>query len=88
MDSSRLVHVYGLNGMGSEAVALFHRIPSEMLVDHTYVSVLNACSHSKLVDDAQAIFSQIKNKQKRICTVMVGDDMILPSGNDAEFLFV
>ena len=57
--------------MGSEAVALFNRIPPEIINDHTYVCVLNACSHSRLVNEARAIFSTISTKDKMIYTTMV-----------------
>ena len=61
--------------MGSEAVKLFYQIPKSIdleSTDHFYVSLLNACSHSKLTDEARTIFSQIVKKQKRMYTVMVG----------------
>lgn len=66
-----LVNSYGLNGEGSQAVELFHRIPRQLIDDVTYVCVLNACSHSGLVDQARAIFSRIENKSDPIYTTMV-----------------
>jgi pentatricopeptide repeat protein len=65
------VNSYGLNGEGVEAVALFHRIPRKFIDDVTYVCVLNACSHSGLVDQARAIFSTIEVKFDMIYTTMV-----------------
>ena len=66
-----LVNSYGLNGMGTDAVELFRRIPHEMIVDQTYTCVLNACSHSALVEEARAIFSNIPVKTKWTYTPMV-----------------
>ena len=69
----RLVNSYGLNGEGRQAVELFHRIPSQFIGDVTYVCVLNACSHSGLVDQARAIFSKIAIKSDIIYTTMVSE---------------
>ena len=66
-----LVHSYGLNGLGQDAVQLFRRIPPEMISEKTYVCVLNACSHSGLVDEAREIFSKIPVKNKWNYTAMV-----------------
>ena len=57
--------------MGSNAVELYHRMPLEMIVEKTYVCVLNACSHSGLVDEARSIFSNIQMKNKWVYTSMV-----------------
>ncbi len=57
--------------MGSEAVQLFHQMPSEHMNEATYVCVLNACSHSGLVDQARAIFANISVKTDKIYTTMV-----------------
>ena len=57
-----LVNSYGLNGKGIQAIELFHQMPSELILEATYVSVLNACSHSGLVDEARSIFKNINNK--------------------------
>ncbi|UJR15099.1 hypothetical protein I4U23_002066 [Adineta vaga] len=66
-----MINAYGLNGMGLKAVELFHRVPSEYIDEPTNVCVLNACSHSGLVDEARSIFNNIQNKTERIYTVMV-----------------
>jgi pentatricopeptide repeat protein len=68
---SRLVNSYGLNGMGIQAIELFHQMPSELILEETYVCVLHACSHSGLVDQARSIFSNINNKTEKIYTTMV-----------------
>ncbi|UJR29805.1 hypothetical protein I4U23_017349 [Adineta vaga] len=66
-----MINSYGLNGMGHQAIKLFHQVPSKLLFDGTYVSVLNGCSHAGLVDEAYEIFSTIKNKTEKIYTTMV-----------------
>ena len=57
--------------MALQAVELFSRMPSELITDTTYVCVLNACSHAGLVNEAQAIFSSIKNKTEYVYVTMV-----------------
>ena len=47
-------------------------MPTEMIVEKTYACILNACSHSGLVNEARSIFSTIKMKNKWIYTAMVG----------------
>lgn len=68
-----LVNAYGLNGMGLQAVQLFSIIPSAMFNSWIYVCVLNACSHSALVDRAKQIFDQIPfdDRTDQIYTTMV-----------------
>ena len=45
--------------MGREAVQLFRQLPPNILNGWIYVSVLNACSHSGLIEEAQQIFDRI-----------------------------
>ena len=71
-ESLFLVNSYGLNGMGYKAIELYYRMPVEMIVEKTHVCVLNACSHSGLVDEARSIFSTIRMKNKWVYTAMVG----------------
>ncbi|CAF1052345.1 unnamed protein product [Adineta steineri] len=68
-----MINAYGLNGMGIEAIKIFHNIPSNMLNNAIYVCVLNACSHSALVNQAQEIFQNIPSDQRteQIYTTMV-----------------
>ncbi|CAM4770811.1 unnamed protein product [Rotaria magnacalcarata] len=66
-----MINSYGLNGMGIEAVKLFHQMPKELINDITYTSVLNACSHSGLVDAARSIFNNIQTKTDIIYTAMI-----------------
>ncbi len=57
--------------MGIQAIELFHQMPCELKLEETYVCVLNACSHSGLINQAQSIFSNINNKTEKIYTAMV-----------------
>jgi pentatricopeptide repeat protein len=57
--------------MGIQAIELFRQIPSEFINVVTNVSVLNACSHSGLVDQARSIFNNIEDKTEHIYTTMV-----------------
>jgi hypothetical protein len=65
------VNAYGRNGMGSDAVAVYRQMPEKMRNAMSHVCVLNACSHSGLVDEAQAIFNEIDIKSERIISTMV-----------------
>ena len=66
-----LVNSYGRNGMGSEAVQLYRRMPDDLRNAVTHVCVLNACSHSGLIDQAQSIFHNIQTKSGYIIGTMV-----------------
>ena len=46
-------------------------MPKELINEATYICVLNACSHSGLVNEARLIFQNIQMKTIRIYTVMV-----------------
>jgi pentatricopeptide repeat protein len=65
------VNAYGLNRMGLEAVGLYRKMPHHLRTEATYVCVLNACSHSGLVDEAHSIFNEIPQKTNQITTTMV-----------------
>jgi PPR repeat len=65
------VNAYARNGMGSDAIALYRRMPEKMRDTVSHVCVLNACAHSGLVDEAQAIFNEIDMKSERIISTMV-----------------
>ena len=65
------VNAYGLNRMGLEAVDLYRKMPPHIRDDVTYVCVLNACSHSGLLDEAHSIFNEIPQKNKYVITAMV-----------------
>ena len=66
-----VVNGYGRNGMGTEALDLYHQIPRDMRTGVASVCVLNACSHSGLIDQAKAVFDSIEYKNESIIGVMV-----------------
>ncbi|CAF4321134.1 unnamed protein product, partial [Rotaria sp. Silwood2] len=68
-----MINAYGLNGMGFEAIELFNTIPSSMLDNIIYICVLNACSHSAILNQAWKIFEKIPIEQRteQIYTTMV-----------------
>ncbi|CAF0958073.1 unnamed protein product [Adineta steineri] len=66
-----MINSYGLNGMSIEAIELFHKVPSHLIQESTYVCVLNACSHSGLVQQARSLFNNIQMKTEKIYTVMI-----------------
>ncbi len=66
-----LVNAYGLNGMGIQAIEIYYQMPTELINEGTYICIINACSHSGLVDQARSIFQNIQNKTERIYTSMV-----------------
>ncbi len=59
--------------MGMQAVELFRQVPFDMLNESIYVCLLNACSHSGLIQESREIFNEIPINQKtnRIYTTMV-----------------
>ena len=57
--------------MGLEAVKLYQKIPNNSRDEVSHICVLNACSHSGLLDEAQSIFIKIPNKTEKIITTMV-----------------
>jgi hypothetical protein len=66
--------------MGKEAIELFHRTPVDVLDEWIYVCVLNACSHSDLIDNAQNIFERIPNErrtEKIYTTLVIADSVFL-----------
>ena len=57
--------------MGLEAVELYHKIPIHFRDEASDVCVLNACSHSALLNDARLIFDGISHKTEKVITTMV-----------------
>jgi pentatricopeptide repeat protein len=57
--------------MAADALELYRRMPSELIVEKTHVCVLNACSHSGFVNEARLIFQNIRVKDKWTYTAMV-----------------
>ncbi|CAF1414299.1 unnamed protein product [Rotaria magnacalcarata] len=66
-----MINVYGLNGMGSEAIELFRHVPANERDDISYICALNACSHSGLLAEARIIFNQVPTKTEKIITTMI-----------------
>ncbi|CAF1313013.1 unnamed protein product [Adineta ricciae] len=66
-----MINVYGLNGMGYDAIQLDNRMPAKMGNDKIHVCVSNACFHSSLVNEYRSIFATIPNKNHYIYTTMV-----------------
>ncbi|CAF3883915.1 unnamed protein product [Rotaria sordida] len=65
------VNGFGLNGMGSEAIKLYREMPNNLRNEVTHICVLNACSHSGFLHEAQNIYNVISFKTEKIVTVMV-----------------
>ena len=59
--------------MGVQAIELYRQVPEELFKEATHVCVLNACSHSGLVDEARSIFTNLHMKTERIYGTMVGE---------------
>ncbi|CAF4028849.1 unnamed protein product [Rotaria sordida] len=66
-----MINAYGLNHMGLEAVDLYRKMPDHLRNEITYICVLNACSHSGLLDQAHSIFNEISQKSKKIIGAMI-----------------
>ena len=61
--------------MGIEAIETYRQMPVELIDEVVHICLLNACSHSGLIDDARTIFDNIENKTGKIYTTMVGSNM-------------
>ncbi|CAF0744675.1 unnamed protein product [Adineta steineri] len=66
-----MINCYGLNGQGNQAIELYRKIPKKFIDEVTHVCVLNACSHSGLVDEARTIFLNTETKTNKIYTAMI-----------------
>ncbi|CAF3141028.1 unnamed protein product [Rotaria socialis] len=66
-----MINSYGLNGMGLQSIELYYQMPKELINEATYICVLNACSHSGLVNEALSIFKTIEIKTERIYTSII-----------------
>ena len=73
--------------MGIEAIELYHQIPEQLIDEATHVCVLNACSHSGLVDKARLIFENIPMKTEKIYCTMVFKEIALTDLNDLFVLY-
>ena len=58
--------------MGVAALQLFHEIPANMVDSWINVCLLNACSHSALINEARQIFQNIPRDKRteKIYTAM------------------
>ena len=57
--------------MGSQALELYRKMPKHLHDEVTHICVLNACSHSGLLNEARSIFNEITIKTDKIITTMV-----------------
>jgi pentatricopeptide repeat protein len=57
--------------MGLQAIELYRQMPLELINEVTYICVLNACSHSGLIDEARSIFRNIQTQTEKIYGTMV-----------------
>ena len=70
---SSLVNAFGPKGRRSRAVDLYARMSDDMRNEITRTCVLNACSHSGLLNEIRSIFEKISPKTVKITTAMVID---------------
>ncbi|CAF3819776.1 unnamed protein product [Rotaria sp. Silwood1] len=66
-----MINAFGLHGMGSEAIQLYRKMPNNLHDEISHICVLNACSHSGLLQEAWSIFNDIPLKTERIYTTMI-----------------
>ncbi|CAF1234964.1 unnamed protein product [Adineta steineri] len=66
-----MINAYGKNRMGLEAVDLYRKMPNSLRNEISYICILNACSHSGLLDEAYSIFNEISHKTQQVITTMV-----------------
>ena len=57
-----MINANGMHGCGSKAIALFKKMTDENVIpDHiTFLALLNACSHSGLMDEGKRVFDIMK----------------------------
>ncbi|CAF1240268.1 unnamed protein product [Rotaria magnacalcarata] len=65
-----MINSFGLNRMDSEAVDLYRKMPNNLQDEVSSVCVLNACSHSGLLNEAHSIFNEVSHKTKKIISAM------------------
>ncbi|CAF1120001.1 unnamed protein product [Rotaria sordida] len=71
MTYTAMINAFGLNGMGSEAIQLYRKMPNNLRNEISHICVLNACSHSGLLQEAWNIFNDIPLKTEKMYTTMV-----------------
>ncbi|CAF2853700.1 unnamed protein product [Rotaria sp. Silwood2] len=75
-----MINIYGLNGMGLEAIELFNKVPSNMLNDTIYVDTI---SRVFLFDEAQKLIDEYE-KSHDSCIPMYMS--ILSSARNAKYI--
>lgn len=63
--------------MGIQAIETYRKMPPDLMEEITHIAILNACSHSGLVQEARLIFGNIPMKTVSIYTTMVSPRCIL-----------
>ncbi|CAM4799899.1 unnamed protein product [Rotaria magnacalcarata] len=66
-----MINAFALNGMGTQAVELYRKMPNNLRDHISHICVLNACSHAGLLHEARTIFNEISLKTESIITTMV-----------------
>ena len=65
------VNAYGRNGMAYEAIEIYKRMPENTKNAISQICVLNACSHSGLIESARTIYKSIETQTPQVVTTMV-----------------
>lgn len=68
IDSVVLVNIYGINSHALEAVSLFYEHKNQCSGNNQsiWISVLTACAHGGLVQQAKQIFDEIPEEQRSV----------------------
>ncbi|CAF3688864.1 unnamed protein product, partial [Rotaria socialis] len=66
-----MINAFALNGMGTQAVELYRKMPNNLRDHISHICVLNACSHAGLLHEARTIFNEVSLKTESIITTMV-----------------
>ena len=63
-----LVNIYGINSHALEAVTLFYETKEKLSgnIESILISVLTACAHGGLVEEAQKIFDEIPKEKRSV----------------------
>ncbi|CAF3350545.1 unnamed protein product [Rotaria sp. Silwood2] len=66
-----MINAYAQNGMGYAAIDLYNQIFENIHDKISHICVLNACSHSGLIDQARIIFNKIHPNTEDIIVAMI-----------------
>ncbi|CAF4920887.1 unnamed protein product, partial [Rotaria magnacalcarata] len=66
-----MINAFALNGMGTQAVELYRKMPNNLRDHISHICVLNACSHAGLLHEARTIFNEVSLKTESIITTMI-----------------